>query len=168
MKSALFVVFAATVAYGQSCRWGLIKTTDCDSVEVEAAERLASAKTVCLSSDSGVTWPKTLRNPQTAQALLDIGRAYRFARRGYEQAASCDDADLIFKFQVEKGDRTDLEVFDADSGDRVFYESRGITDQAADLHRLAIHFEQAHRTALANKVRWDSEEKQEKDASVPH
>lgn len=159
MKLACFLLIAASVSMSaQTCRWGLVKTTDCDSVEVEAAERMASAKTACLSSDSGVWWPKNLRNPGSAGTLAEIGRAFSYAKVGYE-GVRCADADLIFKFQVQKTDSVNLEVFDADSGDRVFYESRSLTDEAADLHRLALHFKQAHRTATSNKIRWDWDEK---------
>lgn len=104
------------------------------------------AKTACLSSESTVTWPQTLRNPKPNSTLAAIRNAFLYARNSYT-VSGCRNADLIFKFTVAKGDSVTLEVVEADSDENVFYESRSIADEDADLHRLAVHFVKARLAA---------------------
>lgn len=159
----LSLLTANPTASAQSCRWGLAPNSDCPNLEKAAAQRMSSAKTACLSSDSGVSWEKNLKNPNSAATLRGMHRAYVSARRGYVALTSCPDADLIFKFQVDKGVNAELEVFDSDSGQRVFDESRSITDESADLARLAAHFHHAREEAITmtkDLVTWDNEKQQ--------
>lgn len=132
-----------------ACRWGLTPNTQCATLEKEAAQRIVTAKTVCLSSESGVSWPKALKNPQTGVSLASIHSAYLYAHSGYQSLSACRPAELIFTFHVDKGEYVTLEVVEAESGETVFREQRSIADEDADLHRLAVHFSKAH---LAAKV----------------
>jgi hypothetical protein len=150
VKPALVLILLGIPLFAQEkppCRWGLVPNTQCASLEKKAAERLIAAQTSCFSADSGVSWPKSLENPNKTTSFRWMDDAYIYAQTGYHSLASCRYSHLIFKFEIEKRDSVELEVTYSDSGDRVFYEHRVIADEDADLHRLGLHFLQAHQAA---------------------
>ena len=147
MKLVIVLFLSLAACAQQQCRWGLAPNTQCASLEKTAAERIHAAKTACMSTASAVSWAKNLENPETAHTLKLMRRAYAEARNDYLTLTSCKNARLIFKFEVEKTDHAALDVFDSESGDTVFHERRDLKDEEADLHRLALHFLQAHQEA---------------------
>jgi hypothetical protein len=151
MKTILILLLSTVpLAIAQEnppCRWGLAPNTACRSLEREAAQRMAAAKTSCMSSDSGVTWSKTLKNPNTDSTMRSERIAYLDAHGRYQPLATCRNADLVFKFEVDKGNTAELTVVDTESGEWVFHEWRSTSDEDADLHRLALHFLNASRAA---------------------
>jgi len=152
-------------AYGQSS-YGLTCASPeaCVVLDNKASVRMATAKTICSSGDSAVSYRKGSK-PDAAEMnrhWRSINSAEFIAKQGYRIVLDCTNADLVVKTTVSVlDDSVSLEVTDADSGEPVFIESRSIHDESSDLARIARHF---HDDALAAKAAQQQLEREAADA----
>lgn len=120
--------------------------------EAIALQRVAAAKTICMSGNTSVEWNKNSEEPSWAWADLDAG----------ENAAvkdfllqPCEHADLVVKYVYDAmSESVTINVTDADSGATVFRESRSISDLSSDAVRMADHWHEMvvkARTALLER-----------------
>ncbi len=155
MKPILIWAFmlVSMVALGQNCKWGLSPPNNqatCGVVEQAAASRMIRAKTICYSGDSRVLWSRNEKHFTPNRSFRNMELAQNVST-GYVRVYACERADLVANMTSDHTDLTagtvSLEVTDADSGDVVFKEERGLTDEANDLYRLVLHFREARTQA---------------------
>ena len=95
LVTSIVVVFAfATPTVAQS-KYGLNCSRDaCDAIDQKAAARMANAKSVCTSGNSGISFPK--KNPPSPIEVRmyweDIDAAQRVAEYTYQVVADCSKA----------------------------------------------------------------------------
>ena len=75
------VFILAGLSSAEVCRYGLAaKEGECSSVERDALQRIASAKTICYSANSQVQWSKNNKQPVGAFEIMRVGA--RIAMKG--------------------------------------------------------------------------------------
>jgi hypothetical protein len=162
--AAVLVFVIPTKAQSQ---YGLICSGDaCRTLDQKAAARLVNAKSICMSGNSGFTYPK--KNPPSPIRekiyWQDIDAAQGIAEYSYEALSDCSKADLIIKINLDLvSDSVSLVVTDSDSGETVFTEFRSIQDTRNDLIRAAQHFRDAVKA-----TRLAAQEQQEREEEAEH
>lgn len=150
MTSILALITFVIPTMAQS-KYGLNCSGDaCVGMDEKAADRMASAKSICTSGESGFVYSKKDVPTQAVQQIYwrDIYAAQRIAEQDYRPVDDCAKADLIVKIKLDTlNDNVWLTVTVGDSGETVFKEYRSIQDSRSDLIRAAQHFQDAVKSA---------------------
>lgn len=152
---ALALLLTASIpSISQSCLYGLgtynMASEGCHALEREALQRVVSAKTICYSANSQVSWSKNNKEPTGAFTIMRAGS--RIAMKGFTFLYSCERADLVVRIDYEFPESATLTVTDAESGKAVFREQRSVSDLSSDLTRMATHFQSMRADAIADQA----------------
>jgi hypothetical protein len=136
----LLLILIARFSHADACKYGLgyADYVTCSSRITEALERVAAAKTICLSGNSTVEWNKNSEKPSWAWAAIEAGESV--AIKDFT-VRTCANADLVLKYVYDESSETvTINVTDAESGATVFAESRSVSDLDSDAVRMANHW----------------------------
>lgn len=151
LMTSILAVFAFVIPTMAQSKYGLnCSGNACVGIDEKAADRMASAKSICSSGESGFTYSKKDVPSQAVQQIYwrDIYAAQGIAEQEYRAVDDCAKADLIVKIKLNTlSDDVSLTVTDGDSGEAVFTEYRSIQDTRSDLIHAAQHFRDAAKTA---------------------
>ncbi len=136
LVTSIVAVFAFVTPTMAQSKYGLSCIGDgCSTLDQKAATRMATAKTVCTSGNSGFSYSKKNVPSATEQRIYwqDINAAQRVAEYTYQVVYDCSKADLIIKTNLDLlMENVSLVVTDSDSGETVFTEFRSIQDTRND------------------------------------
>lgn len=173
MKSTaiLFFILIAHLSHADICKYGLGYTYGADSCsarETDALQRVAAAKTICISGNSKVQWNKNSKEPSWAWAALHAGE---FAAVKDFTLKACEHADLVIKYVYDDMSETViLNVTDAESSATVFEESRSVSDLHSDAVRMANHWHEmvgdAQAAARAAKAAVEQAEREREQKAM--
>jgi hypothetical protein len=137
--ATLFLIVAAQLCHADTCKYGLTSINgNCYAQEAEALQRVAAAKTICMSGNTSVTWNKSQKEPQWAWADIQAGELD--AIKDFPPKP-CAQADLVVKYVYDDAWQTvTITVTDAESSATVFEEQRKVADLLSDAIRMANHW----------------------------
>lgn len=172
MKRAtvILLILAATFSRAQTCRFGLgyaYGNDSCASREAVALQRVAAARSICMSGNTSVQWNKNSKEPSWAWADLEAGELEAVKDFTLQ---TCEHADLVVKYVYDDmSENVTINVTDADSGATVFEESRSVSDLRSDAVRMASHWHDMVIDAKAAKAAAEEAEREkEKQARLEY